>query len=109
PPDPLDRVALRREPSPTARWPASPGGAVIQAGAVVWCHYSLGREEEPTSLSVTGRLGRPRQGRLGAVALPVRPGFDRRRQQGPYRFTTQARVVPDVLSHRFEEFRKTLK
>jgi len=82
---------------------------VIQAGAVVWCHYSLGREEEPTSLSVTGRLGRPRKGRLGAIASPVEPVFDSGDEQAPYRFTTQARVVPDVLSHRFEEFRKTLK
>jgi PhoPQ-activated pathogenicity-related protein len=27
----------------------------------------------------------------------------------PYKFTTQAHIVPDVLPHSFEEFRKTLK
>ena len=35
--------------------------------------------------------------------------FDSGDEQAPYKFTTQVQVVPDVLPHSFEEFRKTLK
>jgi hypothetical protein len=27
----------------------------------------------------------------------------------PYKFTTQVHIVPDVLPHSFDEFRKTIK
>jgi hypothetical protein len=34
--------------------------------------------------------------------------FDSGDEKAPYKFTTQVRVVPNVLPHSFEECRKTL-
>jgi PhoPQ-activated pathogenicity-related protein len=45
----------------------------------------------------------------GWTAFFVELVFDSGDAKAPYKFTTQVQVVPDVLPHRFEEFRKTLK
>ena len=38
-----------------------------------------------------------------------RAGFDSGDPKAPYKFTTQVHIVPDVLPHSFEDFRKTIK
>jgi PhoPQ-activated pathogenicity-related protein len=35
--------------------------------------------------------------------------FDSGDDKAPFKFTTQVHIVPDVLPHSFEEFRKTIK
>ena len=44
-----------------------------------------------------------------AQIASTRAVFDSGDAKAPYKFTTQVQVVPDVLPHSFEEFRKTLK
>jgi PhoPQ-activated pathogenicity-related protein len=53
-----------------------------------------------------GRVGKPES---GWTAFFVEVVFDSGDEKAPYKFTTQVQVVPDVLPHSFEEFRKTLK
>jgi len=53
-----------------------------------------------------GRVGKPES---GWTAFFVELVFDSGDEKAPYKFTTQVQVVPDVLPHSFEEFRKTLK
>ena len=53
-----------------------------------------------------GRVGKPES---GWTAFFVELVFDSGDAKVPYKFTTQVQVVPDVLPHSFEEFRKTLK
>jgi hypothetical protein len=53
-----------------------------------------------------GRVGQPES---GWTAFFVELVFDSGDEKAPYKFTTQVQVVPDVLPHNFEEFRKTLK
>jgi len=45
----------------------------------------------------------------GWTAFFVELVFDSGDDKAPYKFTTQVQVVPDVLPHNFEEFRKTLR
>jgi PhoPQ-activated pathogenicity-related protein len=45
----------------------------------------------------------------GWTAFFVELVFDSGDEKAPYKFTTQVQVVPDVLPHSFDEFRKTLK
>jgi PhoPQ-activated pathogenicity-related protein len=52
------------------------------------------------------RVGKPES---GWTAFFVELVFDSGDAKAPYKFTTQVQVVPDVLPHSFEEFRKTLK
>jgi PhoPQ-activated pathogenicity-related protein len=53
-----------------------------------------------------GRVGKPES---GWTAFFVELVFDSGAEKAPYKFTTQVQIVPDVLLHSFEEFRKTLK
>ncbi len=53
-----------------------------------------------------GRVGKPES---GWTAFFVELVFDSGDAKAPYKFTTQVQVVPDMLPHSFEEFRKTLK
>jgi PhoPQ-activated pathogenicity-related protein len=53
-----------------------------------------------------GRVAKPES---GWTAFFVELVFDSGDARAPYKFTTQVQVVPDVLPHSFEEFRKTLK
>jgi PhoPQ-activated pathogenicity-related protein len=53
-----------------------------------------------------GRVVKPGS---GWTAFFVELVFDSGDAKAPYKFTTQVQVVPDVLPHSFEEFRKTLK
>jgi PhoPQ-activated pathogenicity-related protein len=53
-----------------------------------------------------GRVGKPAS---GWTAFFVELVFDSGDEKAPYKFTTPVQVVPDVLPHSFEEFRKTLK
>jgi PhoPQ-activated pathogenicity-related protein len=45
----------------------------------------------------------------GWTAFFVELVYDSGDEKAPYKFTTQVQIVPDVLPHSFEEFRKTLK
>jgi PhoPQ-activated pathogenicity-related protein len=61
---------------------------------------------EPDSKGVyVGRVARPE---TGWTAFFVELVFDSG-EKAPYKFTTQVQVVPDMLPHSFDEFRKTLK
>jgi PhoPQ-activated pathogenicity-related protein len=53
-----------------------------------------------------GRVAKPES---GWTAFFVELVFDSGDEKAPYKFTTQVQVVPDVLPHSFDEFRKTLK
>ncbi|HEX5273195.1 MAG TPA: PhoPQ-activated pathogenicity-related family protein [Gemmataceae bacterium] len=53
-----------------------------------------------------GRVAKPE---AGWTAFFVELVFDSGDEKAPYKFTTQVQVVPDVLPHSFDEFRKTLK
>jgi PhoPQ-activated pathogenicity-related protein len=53
-----------------------------------------------------GRVARPE---TGWTAFFVELVFDSGDEKAPYKFTTQVQVVPDVLPHSFDEFRKSLK
>jgi PhoPQ-activated pathogenicity-related protein len=54
-------------------------------------------------------VGRVRKPESGWTAFFIELVFDSGDEKAPYKFTTQVQVVPDVLPHSFEEFRKTLK
>jgi PhoPQ-activated pathogenicity-related protein len=54
-------------------------------------------------------VGRVEKPESGWTAFFVELVFDSGDEKVPYRFTTQVQVVPDVLPHNFEEFRRTLK
>jgi PhoPQ-activated pathogenicity-related protein len=53
-----------------------------------------------------GRVAKPE---AGWTAFFVELVFDSGDEKAPYKFTTQVQVVPDVLPHSFDEFRKSLK
>jgi len=62
---------------------------------------------EPDAKGVyIGRVPKPAS---GWTAFFVELVFDSGDEKAPYKFTTQVQVVPDVLPHSFDEFRKTLK
>jgi PhoPQ-activated pathogenicity-related protein len=54
-------------------------------------------------------VGRVKKPESGWTAFFVELVFDSGDEKAPYKFTTQVQVVPDVLPHSFDEFRKTLK
>ena len=53
-----------------------------------------------------GRVAKPES---GWTAFFVELVFDSGDEKAPYKFTTQVQVVPDLLPHSFDEFRKTPK
>ena len=62
---------------------------------------------EPNDKGVyVGRVPKPES---GWTAFFVELVFDSGDEKVPYKFTTQVQIVPDVLPHSFDEFRKTLK
>jgi PhoPQ-activated pathogenicity-related protein len=67
-----------------------------------WKKSALKSEEKGTW---TARVEKPA---AGWTAFFVEMVFDSA-EKVPYKFTTQVQVVPDVLPHSFEEFRKTIK
>jgi PhoPQ-activated pathogenicity-related protein len=54
-------------------------------------------------------IGRVEKPESGWTAFFVELVFDSGDDKVPYKFTTQVQIVPDMLPHSFEEFRKTLK
>jgi PhoPQ-activated pathogenicity-related protein len=54
-------------------------------------------------------VGRVRKPESGWTAFFVELVFDSPDEKAPYKFTTQVQIVPDMLPHSFEEFRKKLK
>jgi PhoPQ-activated pathogenicity-related protein len=61
----------------------------------------------PNSKGVyVGRVAKPES---GWTAFFVELVFDSGDEKALYKFTTQVQIVPDVLPHSFEEFRRTLK
>src|SRR5262249_24056638 len=53
-----------------------------------------------------GRVAKPES---GWTVVFVELVFDSGDEKAPYKFTRQVQVVPDMLPHSFDEFRKTLK
>jgi PhoPQ-activated pathogenicity-related protein len=68
--------------------------------------YKSSRLEADGRGVYVGRVGKPES---GWTAFFVELVFDSGDERAPYKFTTPVQVVPDVLPHSFEEFRKTLK
>jgi PhoPQ-activated pathogenicity-related protein len=72
---------------------------------------SIGKAYQKSDLKSAGkgayvaRVGKPA---AGWTAFFVELVFDSGAKE-PYKFTTQVQIVPDVLPHSFEEFRKKLK
>ena len=56
-----------------------------------------------------GYVGRVPKPEAGWTAFFVELVFDSGDDKAPFKFTTQVQIVPDVLPHSFDEFRKTLK
>jgi PhoPQ-activated pathogenicity-related protein len=56
-----------------------------------------------------GYVGRVEKPATGWTAFFVEVVFDSSDEKAPYKFTTQVQVVPDLLPHSFDEWRKTLK
>ena len=73
---------------------------------------SIGKAYTSSPLKPDGKgvyVGRVTKPESGWTAFFVELVFDSGDDKAPYKFTTQVQVVPDVLPHSFEEFRKTLK
>jgi PhoPQ-activated pathogenicity-related protein len=68
--------------------------------------YTSSRLEPDGNGVYVGRVPKPES---GWTAFFVELVFDSGDEKAPHKFTTQVQVVPDVLPHSFEEFRKTLK
>jgi PhoPQ-activated pathogenicity-related protein len=73
---------------------------------------TIGKAYKKSPLKGDGKgtyLARVEKPAAGWTAFFVELVFDSGDEKVPYKFTTQVQVVPDVLPHSFEEFRKTLK
>jgi PhoPQ-activated pathogenicity-related protein len=73
---------------------------------------TIGKAYRSSPLRADGKgvyVGKVVKPASGWTAFFVELVFDSGDARAPYKFTTQVQVVPDVLPHRFEEFRKTLK
>ncbi len=73
---------------------------------------TIGKAYRSSPLEADGKgvyVGRVAKPESGWTAFFVELVFDSGDDRAPYKFTTQVQVVPDVLPHSFEEFRKTLK
>ena len=73
---------------------------------------TIGKAYRSSPMKPDGRgayVGRVKKPESGWTAFFVELVFDSGDAKAPYKFTTQVQVVPDVLPHSFEEFRKTLK
>lgn len=73
---------------------------------------TIGKAYKSSSLTPDDRgvyVGRVPKPEAGWTAFFVELVFDSGDEKVPYKFTTQVQVVPDVLPHSFDEFRKTLK
>jgi PhoPQ-activated pathogenicity-related protein len=68
--------------------------------------YTSSRLEPDGRGAYVARVPKPES---GWTAFFVELVFDSGDEKAPYKFTTQVQVVPDVLPHTFDEFRKTLK
>src|SRR5215468_3839931 len=73
---------------------------------------TIGKAYKSSPLNPDGKgvyVGRVAKPESGWTAFFVELVFDSGDEKAPYKFTTQVQVVPDVLPHSFDEFRKTLK
>ena len=61
------------------------------------------------ALALPAAAGPVRKPESGWTAFFVELVFESGDAKAPYKFTTQVQVVPDLLPHSFEEFRKSLK
>jgi PhoPQ-activated pathogenicity-related protein len=72
---------------------------------------SIGKAYQKSALKAEGEgtyVARVKKPATGWTAFFVELVFDAG-EQPPCKFTTQVGIVPDVLPHRFEDFRKTIK
>jgi PhoPQ-activated pathogenicity-related protein len=72
---------------------------------------SIGKAYRKSELKSAGKgtyVARVSKPEAGWTAFFAELVFDSGEKE-PYKFTTQVQIVPDVLPHSFEEFRKTLK
>jgi PhoPQ-activated pathogenicity-related protein len=73
---------------------------------------TIGKAYKSSPLESDGKgvyVGRVEKPESGWTAFFVELVYDSGDEKAPYKFTTQVQVVPDVLPHNFDEFRKTLK
>jgi PhoPQ-activated pathogenicity-related protein len=73
---------------------------------------TIGKAYKSSPLKGDGKgvyVARVKKPESGWTAFFVELVFDSGDEKAPYKFTTQVQVVPDVLPHSFDEFRKTLK
>jgi PhoPQ-activated pathogenicity-related protein len=73
---------------------------------------TIGKAYKSSPLEADGKgvyVGRVAKPEPGWTAFFVELVFDSGDEKVPYKFTTPVQVVPDVLPHSFEEFRRTLK
>jgi PhoPQ-activated pathogenicity-related protein len=73
---------------------------------------TIGKAYRSSPLEGDGKgvyVGRVEKPASGWTAFFVELVFDSGDAKAPYKFTTPVQVVPDLLPHNFEEFRKTLK
>jgi PhoPQ-activated pathogenicity-related protein len=73
---------------------------------------TIGKAYQSSPLEPDGKgvyVGRVAKPASGWTAFFVELVFDSGDEKAPYKFTTQVQVVPDMLPHSFDEFRKTLK
>jgi PhoPQ-activated pathogenicity-related protein len=99
-------VETRTKPREVNLWQATnPGARDFRLETIGKAYKSSPLEADGKGLYV-GRVGKPES---GWTAFFVELVFDSGDEKAPYKFTTQVQVVPDVLPHSFEEFRKTLK
>jgi hypothetical protein len=104
-----DPIALN---APKVKGSAHPAGLAPHPKARDFRLLSIGKAYKKSALKGDGegvyvaRVDRPAAGWTAFFAELV---FDSGDPRAPYKFTTQVHIVPDVLPHSFEDFRKTIK
>jgi PhoPQ-activated pathogenicity-related protein len=99
-------VATRTKPKEVNLWQATnPKARDFRLLTIGKAYKSSPLEPDGKGVYV-GRVAKPES---GWTAFFVELVFDSGDEKAPYKFTTQVQVVPDVLPHSFDEFRKTLK
>jgi PhoPQ-activated pathogenicity-related protein len=99
-------VQARTKPTAVNLWQATNPKARDFRLMTIGKGYQSSPLEPDDKGQYVGRVAKPA---AGWTAFFVELVFDSGDAKAPYKFTTQVQVVPDVLPHSFDEFRKTLK
>ena len=118
--DPVALAPIFLPDRPASPFVASPGGhhgekvnlwQATNPKARDFRLLSIGKAYKKSTLKAEGKgtyVARVKKPASGWTAFFVELVFASG-DKDPYKFTTQVHIVPDVLPHSFEEFRKTLK